>query len=192
MGRLDGKVAIITGATRGIGIATARAFAKEGAKIATIGTNQERLDAFGEEFRSNGYDVIAVQGDLSKRECVKKLVDETVKAFGTVDILVNNASRIRHKSVQDTTDEDMNATLGSAIYGSLYCMQEVFPYMKAHGGKVINFGSLAGVYGMTNNVPYSIAKEGILGLTRSAALDWAQYMNAIAPPPRCDRYVVRF
>ncbi|MBQ9157652.1 MAG: SDR family NAD(P)-dependent oxidoreductase [Eubacterium sp.] len=77
MGKLDGKVAIITGASKGLGYGIAKAFVKEGAKVATIGRNQERLDAFVKNFTEEGYDVIAVQGDVSKRECVKKLVEET-------------------------------------------------------------------------------------------------------------------
>lgn len=184
MGKLDGKVAIITGASKGLGYGIAKAFVKEGAKVATIGRNQERLDAFVKNFTEEGYDVIAVQGDVSKRECVKKLVAETVKAYGTVDIVVNNAAVIYYKTVEEITDEDMNTILGAALYGSLYCMQEAFPYLKEHGGKVINFGSLAGVYGMVRNACYGMAKEAILGLTRAAALEWAQYniqVNAVAP-----------
>lgn len=191
MGKLDGKVAIITGATRGLGLGIARAFVKEGAKVATIAMNKERLDAFEKEFTEEGYDVLAVQGDISKRENVKKCVDAVVEKFGTVNILVNNAAAYNYKLLEDTTDEDMQKILGSAVYGSLYFMQEVFPYMKEKGGKIINFGSLAGVYGLVGHTSYSIAKEGLLGLTRTAALEWAKYniqVNAIAPLAATDMW----
>jgi NAD(P)-dependent dehydrogenase (short-subunit alcohol dehydrogenase family) len=83
-----------------------------------------------------------MQGDVGKREDVNKLVAAVVKEFGTVDILVNNAMAYNAKKIIDTTDEDMEKVMRSAVYGTLYCMQACFPYLKEHGGKVINFSSV--------------------------------------------------
>jgi NAD(P)-dependent dehydrogenase (short-subunit alcohol dehydrogenase family) len=125
-----------------------------------------------------------MQGDVGKRDDVNKFVAAVVKEFGTVDILVNNAMAYNAKKIIDTTDEDVEKVMRSAVYGTLYCMQACFPYLKEHGGKVINFSSVAALYGAVDHGSYAIAKEGLSGFTKVAALEWAQYniqVNAIAP-----------
>lgn len=181
---LEGKVAIITGAGSGLGLGIARAFAKEGATISTIGRRYEKVAAMAEEVKGMGGKALAVKGDVGERVDVQALVDATVKAFGTVDILVNNAMAYDIRKLEEITDADIDKIMRSALYGSIYCMQACFPYLKKHGGKIINFGSMAGLYGLKAHAHYSAAKEGIIGLTRTAALEWAQYgiqVNAIAP-----------
>jgi len=181
---LEGKVAIITGAGDGLGLGIARAFYKEGAIIATMGRRVEKVNALVDEVHAYGGKAIAIQGDVGIRENVNKLVEETVKAFGTVDILVNNAMAYNIKPLEETTDEDIDKIMRSGGYATFYTMQACFPYLKKKGGKVINFGSMAGLYGLKGHSAYSFVKEGTLGLTRTAALEWAEYniqVNAIAP-----------
>ncbi|MCL4440621.1 MAG: SDR family oxidoreductase [Firmicutes bacterium] len=188
---LEGKVAIITGAGDGLGLGIARAFAKEGAIVATMGRRYEKVAAMVSEIQAMGGKALAIQGDVGIRSNVNALVEATVKEFGTVDILVNNAMAYNIKALEDTTDEDIDKIMRSAVYGTIYCMQACFPYLKIKGGKIINFGSMAGLYGLKGHGAYSAAKEGIVGLTRTAALEWAQYgiqVNAIAPLAASDAW----
>jgi NAD(P)-dependent dehydrogenase (short-subunit alcohol dehydrogenase family) len=191
MGILEGKVAIITGAGAGLGLSIGRAFAKEGAIVATIGRRADKIAAAAAEFKSIAGKAFGMQGDVGKRDDVNKFVAAVVKEFGAVDILVNNAMAYNMKSFMDSTDEDFEKIFRSGIYGSVYCLQACFPYLKRKGGKVINFASMAGLQGLHNHASYAIAKEGLVGLTRVLALEWAQYnihVNAIAPLAESDAF----
>jgi NAD(P)-dependent dehydrogenase (short-subunit alcohol dehydrogenase family) len=191
MGILEGKIAIITGAGSGLGLGIGRAFAKEGAFVATMGRRLDKITAAAEEFKSIAGKAIGIQGDVGKREDVNKLIEETVKEFGTVDILVNNAMAYNKKPFMDSTDEDFEKIFRSAIYGSIYCLQACFPYLKRRGGKVINFASMAGLQGLHNHASYAIAKEGLVGLTRVLALEWGKFnihVNAVAPLADSDAF----
>ena len=184
MGKLNGKVAIISGAGYGLGRGIALALGKEGAKVASIGRTESKLKEFKEEMESRGYEAEYFVGDVSKRDDVKAFIQQTVDQWGTVDIVVNNAMAYNMRSFIETTEEDIMKIFNSSCMGTIHMMQEAFPYLKVKGGKVINFGSIAGLFGMVDHSSYAMCKEGILGLTRSVALEWAPYniqVNAIAP-----------
>lgn len=192
---LDGKVAIVTGAAQGIGLGVARAFAKEGAAVVVNDLTTEKVAGVADEIKAMGGRALAIGADVSKRSDVSDMVAATVKEFGTVDILVNNAMAYDIVPLEETTDASIAKIMNSALYGTIYCMQACFPFMKKNGGKIINFGSMAGTQGLIGHAAYSAAKEGIIGLTRTAALEWAKYkinINAICPAaatPAWDNYV---
>jgi NAD(P)-dependent dehydrogenase (short-subunit alcohol dehydrogenase family) len=185
MGKLDGKVAIVTGAGQGVGRGIALALAKEGAKVVVAGRTAAKCSRTADEIKSLGGTAIPVTCNTARREDVNAAVAETIKVFGTVDILVNNAIESRAGVLLvDTTDDDIARTFGSGLLGTLYFMQACFPYLKRSGGKVINLGSSAGIEGLTGQSAYAVAKEGIRALTRVGAREWGQYkinVNVVCP-----------
>ena len=185
MGKLDNKVAIVTGAGQGIGRGAALALAGEGAAVVIVDMKKENCIRTVNEIKLLGGRALATHCDVSRRDQVNAAVAAAAKEFGTVDILVNVAQAMRNDVLfQDTTDEDMTLALGSGLMGTFYFMQECFPYMKEHGGKIINFGSAAGLEGHSGWTAYAASKEGIRALTRVACHEWGQYkinVNAICP-----------
>lgn len=185
MGKLEGKLAIVTGAGQGIGRGVALALAKEGATVVLADIQEGACQRTANEIKAIGGRALPVTCDVSRRDQVKAVVAAAVKEFGTVDILVNAAQAMRKDVLfQDTTDEDMALALGSGLMGTFYFMQECFPYLRQHGGKVINFGSAAGLEGHRGWAAYAAAKEGIRALTRVACHEWARYqinVNAVCP-----------
>lgn len=185
MGRLDGKSAIVTGAGQGVGRGIALALAKEGAKVAVVGRTASKCARTADEIKSLGGTAIPLTCNVTRRAEVDTAVEETVKAFGTVDILVNNAAESRPGVLLvDTTDDDLSMAFGSSLLGTLYFMQACFPFLKEHGGKVINVASTAGIVGQSGQTAYAVAKEGVRALTRVGAREWGQYkinVNVICP-----------
>ena len=185
MGKLDGKVAIVTGAGQGIGRGVALALAKEGATVVLADIQEGTCQRTANDIRAIGAHALPVTCDVGRRDQVKAAVAAAVKEFGTVNILVNAAQAMRKDVLfQDTTDEDMALAWGSGLMGTFYFMQECLPYLKQHGGKVINFGSAAGLEGHRGWAAYAAAKEGIRALTRVACHEWARYeinVNAVCP-----------
>ncbi len=202
MGQLDGKVAIVTGAGRGIGKATAIAYAREGAKVALASRTQSTLDAVVDDIRRDGGIAIGIPCDVGHKDQIFAMVDRVVKEFGTVDILVNNAQGFGTEanpqkstvfvSVQDTDDVELEYTFRTGALASLWAMQEVFPHMSAKGrGKIINFASAAGMTGDPGNTSYNIAKEAIRVITRTAAREWGPLgiqVNTVNPFLRTDAW----
>ncbi len=185
MGKLDGKVAIVTGAGQGIGRGVALALAREGACLVLADLQEVTCQQTAGEVAAIGVRALALACDVSRREQVRGVVAAAVKEFGTVDILVNAAQAMRNDVLlKDTTDEDMILALGSGLMGTFYFMQECFPYFSEHGGKIINFGSTAGLDGAAGWGAYAATKEAIRALTRVACHEWARYRinaNAICP-----------
>jgi 3-oxoacyl-[acyl-carrier protein] reductase len=176
MGRLDGKVAIVTGAGRGIGRATAKLFAAEGAKVAVVSFTPANVDAVVADIEAAGGTALGVPCDLSDGSQIKATADKVVAAYGGIDILVNNAfdPSVVMSSVIDLSVEQLQRNFDMGPIAYLRTMQASYPYLKASGnGRVINLGSLAGIVGLLPYAPYGMAKEAVRALTRMAAREWA-------------------
>jgi NAD(P)-dependent dehydrogenase (short-subunit alcohol dehydrogenase family) len=174
MGDLSGKIAIVTGASQGIGKGIAVAFAEAGAAVVCAARNVEKLKETCAEIEAIGGRSIAVACDVRKLEDIEAVVARTAEAFGGVDILVNNAQTIQYVFINDATDQTMQDTLHSGPLASYRFMKLVYPYMKARGGGVIvNMGSSAQHLPVTARYAcYNAAKAGIEGLTRAASDEW--------------------
>ncbi len=172
---LDGKVAIITGAGTGLGKTTAVVFAKEGAKIGTIGRRLEKLKDVEAEVQAIGGEIIVHEGDMALQSDVKALVKETAGRFGGVDIVINNAGlhsapRYTHEVPLQEFDDFINVNLR----GPFMLIQEAVPYMlKAGGGSIINIGSMVGMVGVRSCVSYGTVKGAMINMTRTIAMDYA-------------------
>ena len=185
MGRLDGKVAIVTGGNSGVGAATAILFAKEGAKVVISARRQAQLDEVAAKIREAGGEVLPVVTDISKPEDAKNLVAKTVEAYGKVDVLVNNAGVLEEglKPIDKFTDEDVDRILGINTKGTMYCMRETLAEMKKTGGSIVNVASVAGVMGC-GGAAYVSSKAAIIGVTKHTALRFAGQgirCNAVCP-----------
>jgi NAD(P)-dependent dehydrogenase (short-subunit alcohol dehydrogenase family) len=182
-GRLDGRVAIVTGGGDGIGRAIARAFAAEGANVLVADIDADKADEAAAEI---GEGARSTRTDVTAKDDVVAMVAAALDAWGRVDILVNNAwgggrlSRVEHK-----TDELFDHGFHVGFYGPMWAMQAAFPTMKANGyGRIINLCSLNGVNAHVGTAEYNSAKEALRALTRTAAREWAPYgivVNAICP-----------
>lgn len=172
MGRLEGKVAIITGGNSGVGAATAELFAKEGAKVVITARRVPQLEEVAEKIRANGGEVLPVRCDVSKVEDVEAMVAQAVEAYGKIDILVNNAGVLEAglKPIECYSDEDLEYVLSINTKGCLYCTRAVVKeMMKNNSGSIINLDSVAGHFG-TGGAAYVTSKAAVIGLTKHTAL----------------------
>jgi 3-oxoacyl-[acyl-carrier protein] reductase len=184
--RFAGKVAIVTGAARGIGAAIALALAREGADVVVTDVDLEGARRVAQDIEGLGRKAVAFQADVSQREAVKRLVSETVSVFGRIDILVNNAGIIRRGTFVEHSPQDWEKVLSVNLGGTFNCTQEVVPLMiKQGGGKIINISSVAGKVGDLASAPsYGTSKGAINTFTKSLARELAPYginVNAVAP-----------
>ena len=186
MGRLEGKVAIITGGNSGVGAATAIKFAAEGAKVVITARREAPLQEVADKIRAAGGEVLPVVSDISKVEDAKKVVEETLKAFGKIDVLINNAGVLDNglKAIDSFTDEDMHKVIDINTQGTMVMMREVTAEMAKTGyGSIVNVASVAGVMGC-GGAAYVASKAAILGVTRHTAMRFAGTnvrCNAICP-----------
>ena len=188
MGFLTGKTVIITGGGRAvlsdgsagsIGYGIATAYAKEGANIVITGRNVQKLDDAKEELeRLYGVQVLPIQADVNdgadNEATVANVIAQTIETFGHIDVLINNAqASASGVPLADHTTDQFNLALYSGLYAAFYYMKACYPYLKETKGSVINFASGAGLFGNYGQCAYAAAKEGIRGLTRVAATEWA-------------------
>jgi NAD(P)-dependent dehydrogenase (short-subunit alcohol dehydrogenase family) len=171
---LEGKVAIITGSGSGMGVGIALAVAKAGAAVALVGRTAETLEKTSALIEEAGGRAIVAVCDITDRGQVNAAVAKAQAELGPVWLLVNNAVSTDNRPIEDVDDANLDLVLRSSIHGSLYMMQAVFPTMKAQGGRIINFGSGGATMGLPEVGAYAIAKEGVRGLTKTAATGWGQ------------------
>lgn len=175
MNRLNGKVAVVTGASRGIGRATAKLLATEGAKVAVLSRTTEGVERVVADIVEDGGTALGIVCDVGDTDQIKAAVDKVVTAYGRIDILVNNAfdgSAVLSPVIELPVEQlQRNFDTGPIAY--LRFMQACYPHLKKSGeGRVINFGSMAGIIGLVGYGPYNMAKEAVRALTRTAAHEW--------------------
>ena len=183
---LQNKVAVVTGGSRGIGKAIAEKFAAEGASVAILySSNSASADAVVEEIRNAGGTAKAYQCHVENSDEVGKTIDEVVNDLGKIDILINNAGITRDKLLMMMKEEDFDDVISVNLKGAYNTMRKVCPMLaRPRWGRVINLSSIAGINGNAGQVNYSASKAGLIGMTKSAAREFAGRgitVNAIAP-----------
>lgn len=183
--KLKGRVSIITGGTSGIGRATALLFAREGAKVVVAGRSASRGKEVVEAIRKEHGEAMFVKTDVSKSSDVRRLVDTTLKEFGKIDVLFNNAALSPVGTVLDTSEEEWSDVIGTNMTGTFLCTKYVLPHMiKRKRGAIINTGSINSLMAMKKEAAYDASKGGVLMLTRAVAMDFAEFnirVNCICP-----------
>jgi 3-oxoacyl-[acyl-carrier protein] reductase len=182
---LAGRVAVVTGGTRGIGLCIARALAEDGASVVVSGRDAARLESAVKELETLGASALGVAADQSKREDCDRLADAAKERFGRIDVLVNNAGITRDQLLVRMKDDDWDQVLDTNLRGVFLMTRAVAkPMMRQKSGRIISIASTAGAMGNPGQVNYSAAKAGVIGLTKAAARElahWNILVNAVAP-----------
>ena len=184
--KLEGKVALVTGAGSGIGQAIAVLLAREGADIAVNDIDKPSAEATASRIARIGRRALALQGDVASTEDVGSMVSRTIDELGGAHILVNNAGMPHHgPMIEEQTAEHWDRVVAVILRGTYLCSRRVGQWMASHGGgKIVNVSSVSGLIGAPTMAGYGAAKAGVINLTRSLAADWGKYkinVNAIAP-----------
>ena len=193
--KLRNKVAIVTGGGTGIGKAITRALADEGASVMIAARNLARLEETAAELTAKGKKVKAIQTDISDEKQVKRMVEQTIKEFGKLDILVNNAAigTYNNADVADMKLDQWFSLLDVNLTGTMYCARHALKHMiPRKQGNIINISSVAGLSGVPKESPYAVTKWGVIGFTETLAIEAGKYnirVNCISPgPTRTDEF----
>jgi len=184
---LNGKVALITGAGRGIGKEIVLTYARAGADVALVARTKSQLEIVANEVHKTGQRALVIQADVSDPADVQRMVEETLREFGQIDILVNNAAVAGPVPVIDMTLEDWNRMIGVNLTGVYLCSRAVLPHMIERGqGKIISIASGSGLRGSARNAHYSASKAGVIAFTQALANEVREHglqVNVICPGP---------
>lgn len=185
--QLEAKAAIVTGAGSGIGRAIALGLAREGASVAVADIDREKADAAAREIESNGGEAIGIAADVANTDEVNAMVEEAVKRFGRLDLLINNAGRYARNFVADMTDEQWDNVIAVNLRGTFLCSRAALRHMiPQRSGRIINTASGRGIHGSPGGAVYGASKAAIINLTYALAQEVARFgitVNAIAPGP---------
>jgi len=184
--KLQGQVAVITGAGRNIGKAMAKLFASEGAKIAIVEMHEGRGQAVVDEINKAGQEAMLVLCNVAKASDIKEMVKKVTAKFGGIDILVNNAALTDHANIFDSTEEEFDKVIEVSLKGPYLVTKYVAQQMRdqGRGGKIVNFGSTSGMVGRFDGIAYAAAKAGVINITRAMAVQLAEYnirVNCVVP-----------
>ncbi|RZI61176.1 MAG: glucose 1-dehydrogenase [Rubrivivax sp.] len=185
MSTLTNKVAIVTGASKGIGAGIAKQFAKAGASVVVnYATSKDAADAVVAEIQNAGGQAVAIQADFSKTADIRRLFEESKRAFGTLDILVNNAGVYAFAPVQEATEEEFHREFNTNVLGLITATQEAAKHFGPDGGSIINISSIASVGHMPNSAIYAASKSAVDAVTRVTSMELAPMnirVNTLAP-----------
>jgi len=185
MTTLTGKVAIVTGASKGIGAGIAKLFAKSGASVVVnYSTSKDAANALVAEIKSSGGKAVAIHADFSKTADIQRLFEESKSAFGTLDILVNNAGVFAFAPLQNATEQEFHREFTTNVLGIITATQEAAKYFGPNGGSIINISSIASVGYMPHSVIYAASKSAVDAVTRVTSIELAPKkirVNSIAP-----------
>ncbi len=165
------KVAIVTGSSSGIGLATAQLLAERGAKIVLAARNKEKLDKIATELKEKGADVFAVKTDVSSEQDCRNLIEETISHFKTIDILINNAGISMRALFKDVDLKVIRKLMEVNFFGTVYCTKYALPYLMENKGFVIGVSSVAGFHGMPGRIGYSASKHAMHGFMSSLRIE---------------------
>lgn len=183
---LEGKVAVITGGTRGIGFAIVKKFLQNGAKVVLFGSKPESVNTAINELKKENadYEVIGFHPNLTDVKEIKNIFSQIENMYGKIDILINNAGISSRTKIEEYTEEEYNNIIDLNLKGVFICSKEVVPYLKKTKGVILNTSSMVSIYGQPSGVMYPTSKFAVNGMTKSLARELAPYgirVNAIAP-----------